>query len=104
MLAMFAKFFVFAFITRAVTLLGLLAGVQPSSRLSCTPTVAPFGPQACSGTTPVLVAGLNAPITKFDVVTAFGATTNRAQSQVIAPRSALKLPPAGLWAMIGTAT
>ena len=41
--------------TSVVVLLGLLAGVQPSNRLSFGPTVAPFGPQAWSEMTPVLV-------------------------------------------------
>src|SRR4051812_45944481 len=104
MLPMFAKFLVFALITSVVTLLGLLAGVQPSSRLSLTPTVAPFGPQACSGTTPVLVAGSNAPISAVDPLRVVGSITNSPPSQVTGPRSALKLQPAGLLAMIGTET
>ena len=47
---------VIAFITSVITSLGLFAGVQPNRMLSFGPTVAPFGPQAWSLTTPVLVA------------------------------------------------
>src|SRR5262252_1177255 len=99
---MLAKFLILALITSVVTLLGLLAGVQPSSRLSFTPTVAPLGPQACSGTTPVLVAGLNAPTTAVDIVSVVGSITRSPPSQVMGPGSCPKLQPTGLFAMIGT--
>src|SRR5262245_30702417 len=101
MLAMLAKFLVVALMTSVVALLGLFAGVQPKSRLSCGPTVAPFGPHACSGTTPVFVAGSKAPITVVGIV---GSTTSSPPSQVTGPASALKLQPAGLLAMTGIDT
>src|SRR5690242_1564741 len=101
MLPMFAKFLVAALITRVVTFAGLFAGVQPSSRLSFGPTVAPFGPQACSGTMPVLLAGLKAPTT---VLPSVGSMTARPPSQVMAPASCPKLQPGGLFAMIGIDT
>src|SRR5499427_1212518 len=101
MLPMFAKFLVPALITSVPTFAGLFAGVQPRSRLSFGPTVAPFGPQACSGTMPVLVAGLNAPTT---MVPSVGSMTASPPSQVIGPDDPSKLQPIGLLAMIGTET
>src|SRR5713226_4921093 len=62
MLPMLAKFLVLALMTSVVVSLGLFCGVQPSNRLAFGPTVAPFGPHAFNFTTPVFVAGLNAPI------------------------------------------
>ena len=55
-----------------VVLLGLLAVVQPSRRLSNGPSVDPFGPHAWSGITPVLVAGSNAPCTAVGLVSVVG--------------------------------
>ena len=63
--------------------------------------MAPFGPHACSGTTPVFVAGSKAPNTAVGVV---GSTTSSPPSQVMSPASASKLQPAGLLAMIGIDT
>src|SRR5262245_37593029 len=99
MLPILAKFLVWALMTSVVVLLGLLAGVQPNNRLSCTPTVAPLGPQAWSGTTPTLLTGSNAPCT---AVGANGLVTSRPPSQVMGPGSCPKLQPGGLLAMIGS--
>src|SRR5690349_12291065 len=96
-----------AFMTRLITSLGLFAGVQPSRMLSCGPTVAPFGPQWWSATTPVLVLELNAPWTTTTVVPwkasmiASGSVTRTPPSQVIGPAFPSALQPAGLLAMIG---
>src|ERR1700693_61907 len=90
---------VLALITNVVVSLGLFCGVQPSNRLSSGPTVAPFGLQAWSSTTPVLVAGSNAPRT---AVGAVGSITSRPPSQVIGPAVPLKLQPWGLFLTIGT--
>src|SRR5713226_5623100 len=99
--AMLAKFLVTALMTSVVLLLGLLAVVQPSSRLEFGPTVAPFGPQEWSCTTPVFVAGSKAPITAVPPETVAGSTTSSPPSQVMGPASCPKLQPAGLLAMIG---
>src|SRR3954453_15056227 len=93
---------VLALMTSVMWSLGLFAGVQPSRMLSCGPTVAPFGPQACSGMTPVLVGGLNAPCTAVGVVSVAGSVTSRPPSHVTGPRLASKLQPGGLLAMTGT--
>src|SRR5712692_4101041 len=98
------KCLVVALMTSVLLLAGLLAWVQPSSRLSCGPTVAPLGPQSLSFTTPVLVAGLKAPITAVPPDTVVGSTTSSPPSQVMGPASALKLQPAGLLAMTGIDT
>src|SRR6185437_12090413 len=100
-LSICAMFLVVALMTRVVVSLGLFCGVQPSSRLSWTPTVAPLGPHLLSGTTPVLVAGSNAPSA---VVGPLGSTTRSPPSQVIEPESCPKLQPAGLLAMTGIDT
>src|SRR6516162_418921 len=63
MLPILAKFLVFALITRVLVLSGTLPGVQPSRTLSLGPTDEPLGPHRCSGRTPWLVVGSNAPIT-----------------------------------------
>src|SRR5262245_20284487 len=86
MLPMFAKFLVVALITSVVTLAGLFAGVQPRSRLSFGPTVAPFGPQLLSLKTPVFVAGLNAPSTMLPGVTVVGSMIMSPPSQVAVPQ------------------
>src|SRR3954467_15935660 len=80
------KFLVVALMTTVLRLAGLLAWVQPSSRLSCGPTVAPFGPQSLSANTPVFVAGLNAPSTMAPDVTVFGSITISPPSQVAVPQ------------------
>ena len=76
------KFLVVALMTSVLRLAGLLARVQPSSRLSCGPTVAPLGPQSLSCTTPVFVAGSKAPSTKVPGVTVVGSITISPPSQV----------------------
>src|SRR5579864_1974300 len=101
---MLAKCLVAALITNVLVSLGLFCGVQPSSRLPCGPTVMPFGPQACSMTTPVLVAGLKAPMTAEAPVRVVGSITIIPPSQVMGPGNCPKLQPAGLLAMIGTDT
>src|SRR5581483_4176084 len=101
MLSMCAMFLVAALMTSVVLSLGLFCGVQPSSRLSWTPTVAPFGPHLLSGTTPVLVVGSNAP---SPIVGPVGSTTRSPPSQVIGPDSCPKLQPGGLLAMTGIET
>src|ERR1700694_4853824 len=90
---------VLALITNVVVSLGLFCGVQPSNRLSSGPTVAPFGLQAWSRTTPVFLAGLKAPWT---AVGAVGSVTSRPPSQVIGPARCPELQPVGLWATIGS--
>src|SRR5437879_13801960 len=77
-----AVFLVVALITSVVVSLGLFCGVQPRSRLSLGPTVAPFGPHAWSGTTPVFVTGSNAPTT---AVGWSGSVTSSPPSHVIGP-------------------
>src|SRR5438876_12187075 len=79
------KCLVVALITSVLELLGLLAGVQPSSRLSCGPTVAPLGPQSLSCKTPLFVAGSNAPSTKVGPVMMVGSITINPPSQVAVP-------------------
>src|SRR5437899_1362280 len=79
------KCLVVALMTSVLSLVGLLAGVQPSSRLSCGPTVAPLGPQLLSCKTPVLVIGLNAPSTIAGRVTVVGSITISPPSQVAVP-------------------
>ena len=79
------KFLVVALMTSVLVLAGLLAEVQPSSRLSCGPTVAPLGPQSLSCRTPVFVAGSKAPSTKVPGVTVFGSITISPPSQVAVP-------------------
>ena len=74
-----------AFITSVITSLGLFCGVQPSRIFSSGPSVDPFGPQACSAITPVLVAGSKAPSVTDGVVIALGSTTRTPPSQVIGP-------------------
>src|SRR5262244_2573106 len=78
--------------------LGLLRGVQPSISSSSTPTVAPFGPQAASLTTPVWVAGSKAPSTALGLC---GSVTSTPPWQVMGPAAPSKLQPGGLLAMIG---
>src|SRR5215472_16759023 len=104
MLPMLAKFLVVALMTSVVALLGLFAGVQPSSRLSCGPTVAPFGPHACSGTTPVFVVGSKAPITAVGVESVVGSTTSGPPSHSIRAEPAAQFVPAGFLAMNGIDT
>src|SRR3954451_16966257 len=79
------KCLVVAFMTSVLLLAGLLAAVQPSSRLSCGPTVMPFGPQSLSCNTPVFVAGLKAPSTMVGRVMLAGSITIIPPSQVAAP-------------------
>src|ERR1051325_3326979 len=95
---------VIALITSWITSLGLFCGVQPSRRLSSGPTVAPFGPQAWSFTTPVLVLASNAPwVTEAwcESMIASGSVTRTPPSQVIAPAVPSALHPTGLLTMIG---
>ena len=80
------KCLVVALITSVLSLVGLLAGVHPSSRLSCGPTVAPLGPQLLSGRTPVFVAGLKAPSTMVGRVMVVGSITISPPSQVAVPQ------------------
>src|SRR4249919_2623162 len=86
MLLTWEKFLVVALMTSVLRLAGLLASVQPSSRLSCGPTVMPLGPQSLSATTPVLVAGLKAPSTMLPDGTVVGSITIMPPSQVAAPQ------------------
>src|SRR5215470_17138309 len=74
---------------------GKLPGVQPSNRLSCGPTVAPFGPHAVSGMTPWPVAGSNKPSGEMGLS---GSVTKRPPLQ---KGAAVKLQPAGLFAIWG---
>src|SRR6202030_3556392 len=92
-----AVFLVFAFMTSVVMPLGRLFGVQPSSRLSWGPTVAPFGPQPVSGTTPVFVVALNAPIVVTGPVTVVGSITSRPPLQLFGER----VQPGGLLMIVG---
>src|SRR5580765_1139754 len=85
MLFTWVKCLVVALITSVLSLVGLFAGVQPRSRLSFGPTVAPLGPQLLSARTPVFVAGLNGPSTKTPGVTVFGSITISPPSQVAVP-------------------
>src|SRR5882724_11890261 len=79
------KCLVVALITSVLSLVALLAGVQPKSRLSCGPTVGPLGPQLLSCRTPLFVAGSKAPSTKFPGVTVSGSITINPPSQVAVP-------------------
>ena len=79
------KCLVVALMTSVLSLVGLLAGVQPNRRLSCGPTVAPLGPQLLSFRTPVFVAGLKAPSTMVPGVTVVGSITISPPSQVAVP-------------------
>src|SRR5258705_6176630 len=81
------KCLVVALMTGVLLLVGLLAWVQPSIRLSCGPTVAPLGPQSLSATTPVFVAGSKAPRTMLPGVTLVGSITINPPSQVAVPHS-----------------
>src|ERR1700731_271003 len=90
MLLMVVCSLVLVLITNVVVSLGAFCGVQPSNRLSSGPTVEPFGLQAWSRTTPVLVAGSKAPWTAIGpvsgsvtTVSAVGSVTSRPPSQVI---------------------
>src|SRR5712672_1517000 len=91
-----ALLWVLALMTRVVVWGGKLPGVQPSNRLSCTPTVAPFGPQAGSGMTPVPVVVLKRPSTALGLS---GSVTSRPPLQKFGPP---KVQPAGLLAIWGT--
>src|SRR5439155_7702836 len=111
MLPMFAKFLLWALMTSVLRLVGTFCGVQPSSRLACGPTVAPFGPHSVNLKTPVLVAALNAPITTTgtdlpSMVTVdvgagrlFGSTISNPPWQKIGPPN---VQPVGLFAICGT--
>src|SRR5215831_2502215 len=90
-----AELWVFALITSVVVPGGKLAGVQPSNRLSCRPTVAPLGPQAGSGMTPVPVVALKRPCTACGLS---GSVTSRPPLQKLGPA---KVQPGGLLAMVG---
>src|SRR5229473_2442234 len=100
-LPMLAKFLVLALMTSVLVLVGTFCGVQPSSRLSCGPTVAPFGPHSLSGNTPVLVAALKAPITATGRVRVVGSITSMPPWQKLGPP---KVQPGGLLAICGTET
>src|SRR6266436_3232738 len=94
-----AVLWVLALMTSVVLLFALLPGVQPSSRLSFTPTVAPFGPQTESAMTPVFVTGSYLPCTGCGLS---GSVTSRPPSQVMAwggVRFALAWQPGGLLAI-----
>src|SRR5882672_8450302 len=77
------KCLVVALMTSVLLLVGLLAWVQPSIRLSCGPTVAPLGPQSLSCKPPLFVAGLKAPSAMNPGVTVVGSITIKPPSQVI---------------------
>src|SRR5260370_7274644 len=94
-----AVLWVLALMTSVVLLFALLPGVQPNSRLSFTPTVAPFGPQAVSAMTPVFVTGLYVPCTGCGLS---GSVTSTPPSHVTAAAFALALPPAALLPIHGT--
>src|SRR5438552_3147644 len=81
----------------------LLATVQPSSRLSCGPSVAPLGPQAVSGTTPLFVAGSKAPSTMIPEVKLAGSITIIPPSQVTLAAGPVR-HPFGFSPRIGTDT
>src|SRR6266436_1923878 len=80
------KCLVVALITSVLSLVVLLAGVQPSSRLSFGPTVAPLGPQLLSRITPEFLDESKAPSTKFPGVTVSGSITINPPSQVAVPK------------------
>ena len=78
---------VFALITSVLVSLGLFCGVQPTSRLPCGPTVAPFGPHPLSFRTPVFVPGSKAPRIAEAAVRVAGSITSKPPWQVMAPIS-----------------
>src|SRR5258706_15206264 len=83
MLLTWEKRLVVALMTSVLSLVALLAGVHPKSRLSCGPTVAPLGPQLLSCKTPEFLAGSKAPLTKVPGVTVVGSITISPPSQAI---------------------
>src|SRR6266478_2318828 len=90
-----ALLWVLALITSVVVWGGKLPGVQPRSKLSFTPTVAPFGPQAGSAMTPVPETGSKVVSTVFGLS---GSVTSRPPLHAgVPPRT----QPAGLFAMVG---
>src|SRR5260221_11664967 len=91
------KCLVVALMTSVLSLAGLLVGVQPSSRLSFGPTVAPLGPQLLSAITPEALAELKAPSTKIPDVTESGSIT-------ISPPSQAPVPDPAAFRSLGTAT
>src|ERR1700736_4508021 len=97
MLLILAEFLVLALIARVVLSAGRFCGVQPSSNVSCSPRVAPFGPHSLSLTTPVLLAGSNAPAT----ATAWSGSIT-SSPPLHSPASMWQ--PGGLSAMVGTDT
>src|ERR1700694_134606 len=92
------KCLVFALMTCVVVLVGTFCGVQPSIRLAFGPTVAPFGPQSLSGSTPVFVAASNAPYTALGLC---GSTINNPPWQKFGPAN---VQPAGVPAICGIET
>src|SRR5882672_11817867 len=103
------KCLVVALMTSVLLLAGLLAWVQPSSRLSFGPTVAPFGPQSLSFKSPWFFAASNSPTDVLPVVTRFGSITSSPPSQVttvggVAFGSARETQPDGLPPTTGTDT
>src|SRR2546421_11138456 len=99
------KCLVVALMTSVLSFVGLFAGVQPSSRLSCGPTVAPLGPQLLSGKTPVFVAGSKAPSTMTGRVTVVGSITISPPSQrTLAVGVGAVTHPGGLFPRTGTDT
>src|SRR5262249_20595931 len=93
----FAVFLVVALMTSVLVLVGTFPGVQPSSRLSCGPSVEPLGPQLESGMTPVFLTGSNAPA----AVGLFGSVTSRPPWQKDLPPEPSKAQPTGLLAIWG---
>src|SRR5260370_36696894 len=84
--------------TSVVVLPGRLPGVQPSKRLSFTPRVAPFGPQALTGMTPAFATGSYAPCTAVG----WGrSVTNKPPLRVKPPAAGPELPPSGLVPTVG---
>src|SRR5690242_9389048 len=102
MLPTSTKFLVLALMTCVVVFVETFAGVQPRITLLCGPVDAPFGPQSCSGRTPVLVAGLKAPSTVCEVTV--GSTYSRPPWQMGVPPAPLGVQPVGLLAICGIDT
>src|SRR5690348_10888209 len=103
MLPTSTKFLVLTLMTCVVVFVATFCGVQPRiTLLLCGPVDAPFGPQSCSGRTPVLVAGLKAPSTVCAVMV--GSTYSRPPWQIGVPPAPSGVQPVGLLAICGTET